>query len=309
MYTNEHKQIFKGIGALVLTPFREDMSINFEGIAGNVRHMIAGGITSENGFLIANGTMSECYALTIEERKQVIRTVVEAAGDAVPVMAGLNDTAAHNVIELGNYAKEVGAKAVMITQPFYIPHSDEQMYTYFKYIHDRIDLPIMLYNNPAIGGRDMSINLLRRLAKLEKVFGLKQATETTMQFVHSDVLTNELLVFSASSSQQPFGALAKTSGFFSFISSINPKLQVALWKAIQQGDMEKALELHAKELLLYDWWWSGGITQPAGGIVHMKKGMDLLGLTGGFVRPPLVQHMPEEQVEGFKNVMRQWGLL
>lgn len=309
MYTSEQKEMFKGIGALVLTPFNKDLSINYSGITGNVRYMVANGITSENGFLIANGTMSECYALTMNERKEIIKQVVEAAGDDVPVMAGCNDTAAHNVIELANYAKEVGAKAALIVQPFYIPHSDEQIYTYFKYINDNIDLPIMLYNNPAVGGRDMSVNLLRRLAKLDKVFGLKQATETTLQFVHTDFVTDELLVFSASSSQQPFGSLAKTSGFVSFISSINPQLQVELWKAVKKGDTKEALILHEKEMLLYDWWWSGGITQPAGGIVHMKKGQDLLGLTGGFVRPPLVQEMSDEQVEGFKNVMKQWKLI
>jgi 4-hydroxy-tetrahydrodipicolinate synthase len=309
MYTEEQKKLFRGVGALVLTPFNEDLSINHDGIAVNARYIIDNGITTGNGFLIANGTMSECYALTMEERKQVIKKVVETAAGDAPVMAGCNDTAAHNVIELAKYAKEVGAQAVLITQPFYIPHSDEQMYVYFKYIHDNVDIPIMLYNNPLVGGRDMSTNLLRKLAKLDKVFGLKQATEKTMNFVHSDVLTDELLVFSASSSQQPFGKLANMSGFVSFISSINPKLQLSLWQAIEKGNLQEALGLHAQELLLYDWWWSGGVAQPAGGIVHMKKGMDLLGLSGGYVRPPLVQEMTEQEVIKLTGIMKVWGLL
>jgi len=308
MYTQEQKEIFKGIGALVLTPFDKDLKVNLDAIPRNVRYMVDNGITAENGFLIANGTMSECNSMNMEERKQVIKKVVEAAGD-VPVLAGCNDTAAVNVIELARYSKEVGAKAALIVQPYYIPYNDEQIYSFYKYVNDNVDIPIMIYNNPLVGGRDISINLLRRLAKLDKIFALKQATLTTQLFVHSDVLADELLVFSASSSQQPFGTMAKMSGFVSFLSAVNPKMQVGLWKAIKKGDWQEALHWHAEELRLYDWWWSGGVTQPAGGIVHMKKAMDIIGLTGGYVRPPLLPDITNEEVEKLKDILKQWGLL
>jgi 4-hydroxy-tetrahydrodipicolinate synthase len=309
MYTQEQKSLFRGVGALVLTPFHADLSVDYEGIKGNARYIIDNGIKTGNGFLIANGTMSECYALSMEERKRVIRTVVEAAAGEVPVIAGCNDTAAHNVVELARYAQEAGVQAIMVTQPFYIPHSDEQMFVYFQYIHDHVDIPIMIYNNPLVGGRDIPITLLRELAKLPKIFGLKQATERTMNFVHSETLTDKLLVFAASSSQQPFASLARMSGFVSFISSVNPGLQLDLWRAIEKGDLREALVLHAEEMKLYDWWWSGGIHQPAGGIVHMKKAMDLIGLTGGHVRPPLVPGVSEQDIAKLKDVLEQWGLL
>jgi dihydrodipicolinate synthase/N-acetylneuraminate lyase len=309
MYDKELKERFNGIGALVLTCFDEDLQLNLDGLKKNVRHMINNGINASNGFLIANGSTGECYAMNIQERKQVIKATIEAANNEVPVMAGCNDTNVFNVIELANYSKQVGANAVMIVQPYYLPFNEEQMYSFYKFIDDNIDLPIMLYNNPVIASQsDMSINLIKRLAKLEHVFALKETTPNIKRFFHTQVLTKELLVFAGSSSLQPFGAIAGMSGFISFISSFNPQLQVKLWDAIRKEDYKEAQKFHSQELSLYDWWWSGNIKQTFGQVVHAKKAMDLMGLEGGYSRPPLLP-IKEEQIEGLKNILREWKLL
>lgn len=309
MYNKKLKERFKGIGALVLTCFNEDLQLNLDGLKKNVRHMINNGINASNGFLIANGSTGECYAMNMEERKQVIKATIEAANNEVSVMVGCNDTNVFNVIELANYSKQVGAEAVMIVQPYYWPFNDEQNYSFYKFIDDKIDLPIMLYNNPTVAsGSDMSISLIKRLAKLEHVFALKETTTTIKRFFHTQVLTKELLVFAGSSSLQPFGSIAGMSGFISFLSSFNPRLQVKLWNAINKKDYEEAQKYHTEELVIYDWWWSGNIKQTTGQVVHAKKAMDLMGLEGGYSRPPLLP-IKEEQIEGLKNILREWKLL
>lgn len=309
MYNEKLTDRFKGIGALVLTSFDEKFQLNLNALKKNVRYMIDNGVNSSNGFLITNGSTGECYAMNMEERKQVIKATIEAANDEIPVMAGCNDTNMFNVIELANYSKQIGAEAVMVVQPYYWPFNEEQIYSFYKQINDNIDLPIMLYNNPTVAsGSDMSINLIKKLAKLDKIFALKETTTTIKRFFHTQVLTNELLVFSGSSSLQPFGSLAGMSGFVSFLSSFNPKLQVRLWDAIIQEDYKEARRVHSEELILYNWWWSGNLKQANGQVVHAKKALDLLGLEGGYSRPPLLP-MTKEQLDGFRSILVEMNIL
>lgn len=309
MYNKKLKEKFKGIGALVLTCFDEDLQLNLDGLKKNVRYMINNGINASNGFLIANGSTGECYAMNLQERKQVIKATIEEANNEIPVLAGCNDTNVFSVIELANYSKQVGADAVMIVQPYYLPFNDEQIYSFYKFIDDNIDLPIMLYNNPVVASQsDMSINLIKRLAKLEHVFALKETTPNIQRFFYTEVLTKELLVFAGLSPLQPFGAIAGMSGFISFIPSFNPQLQIKLWDAIRKGDYKESQKFHSQELSLYDWWWSGNLKQAMGQVVYVKKAMDLIGLEGGYLRPPLLP-IKEEQIEGLKNILREWKLL
>jgi 4-hydroxy-tetrahydrodipicolinate synthase len=309
MYTERLESRIQGVGALVLTIFDEELNLNLGGMGKNIRYMIDNGVTAENGFLVTNGSTGECYAMSMEERKQVIKETIDVANGQVPVVAGCNDTNVFNVIELVNYSAEMGAEAAMIIQPYYLPFNENQMYSFFEFIDSHVDLPIMIYNNPMVASNsEMSIGLLRKLAQLKNVFALKETTSSIKRFFHTQVLTDELLVFAGSSSLQPFGSLAGMSGFISFLSSFNPKLQVKLWKAIKERDWEKAQSYHTEELKIYDWWWSGGITQTFGQVVHAKKALDLLGLVGGTVRPPLVP-IDEETTEGLKAVLKSWGLL
>jgi 4-hydroxy-tetrahydrodipicolinate synthase len=308
MYTREQKETFKGAGVLIITPFHDDLSLNCDGIRKNMAYIISQGLTKDNGFFVTDGSMGECSAMTIEERKQVIKTTVECAKD-IPVVAGVNDTSVMNVIELANYAKNVGAQAILLTPPYYHVYDTKQIISFYRYIHDHTSNPIFLYNNPMICGVDLSISALQQLAGMERIFAIKQATLMTTNFIHSKDLTDKLLLFAASSSQQPFGGLNGASGFISFLSSINFKMQLSLWEAIKAKDWETAMRYHEQELEMYGWWWNGGVEQHAGQIVHIKKALDLMGLCGGMVRPPLLPVMSENELNGLKKIMKEWGLI
>lgn len=95
---------------------------------------------------------------------------------------------------------------MLLTPPHYIPYDDEQIFSFYKYVNDHVDMPIMVYNNPAVAGRDLTVPFLRRIAGLKNVFAVKQATGSLMNFVHCGTISKELLLFTASSSHQPMGA-------------------------------------------------------------------------------------------------------
>jgi 4-hydroxy-tetrahydrodipicolinate synthase len=309
LFTQAQKEKFKGSGVLLMTPFNEDLSLDLAGFKKNVDYVLKSGMNASNGFLIANGSTGECYAMNMEERKQVIKAAVEAADGKIPVIAGCNDTDVFNVIELANYSKSVGVDAVMIVQPYYLPYNAAQIYNFYEFINARVDIPIMLYNNPIVGsGSDMSVELLHKIAKLSNVFALKETSENIKRFFHAEALTSELIVFAGSSCYEPFAALAKMSGFISFDSCFYPKLGIRMWEATQKGDYQEAQKVHQEEFEMYNWWWSGGINQTFGQVAYAKKALDLLGLAGGMMRPPLLP-LNAEQTKGLKELMVKWGLL
>jgi 4-hydroxy-tetrahydrodipicolinate synthase len=309
MYTQEQKNSFKGIGALVLTMFDQDLKLKTDEMQKNIRFMIDNGINSSNGFLVCNGSTGECYAMNLEERKQVVRATVEAANKEIPVVACCNDTNAFSVVELADHAKKAGADAALIIQSYYLPFNEEQIYNFFQFVNQRVDIPIMIYNNPSVcSGVEMSMDLLKRLAKLDKVFALKQTTNSSRHFIQSQTLASELLIFTGSSSTEPFGDMAGMHGFFSFLSCFYPQMQIELWEAIHAKDYIAAQKIHTKELLLYDWWWNGGLGQTFGQIVHAKKALELMGHYGGPSRPPLVP-LKDAQTEKLKQIMHTWGLI
>ena len=90
---------------------------------------------------------------------------------------------------------------------------------------------------------------------------------------------------------------------------MNAPLQVRLWKAVESGNWDEAIRYHEEEMLLYDFWWSGGQKQNAGNIVHMKRMMDMVGLRGGYVRPPMVNELSEAEMDGMREVLRKWNLI
>jgi 4-hydroxy-tetrahydrodipicolinate synthase len=309
MFTQAQKEKFKGIGVLLMTPFNKDLSLDIPGYKENAQYVIKSGVNASNGYLVANGSTGECYAMSMDERKQVIKAAVESADGKVPVLAGCNDTNAFSVIELINYSKEVGADAAMVIQPYYLPYNAKQTYLFYKFINDRVDFPIMLYNNPVVAsGSDMVVSDLHKLAQLKNIFAIKQTTPNLKHFLHTEALASELLIFAGSSCYEPFASMMKMSGFISFVSCFNPKLSIRMWDAIQKGDYAAATKVHEEEFVLYDWWWGEGITQTFGQVSYAKKALDLLGLHGGEVRPPFLP-LTTEQEATFKDYLKQWGLL
>lgn len=163
---------FRGVYPVVLTPFNEDGSINFELLADHVDWMIKGGVHG----LIPNGSTGEYAAMTWDEQKAVIKCVVDAAAGRVPVVAGVTAETANRVIELAKAAKEYGADGIMALPSPYNKPTMEEVYHHFKTIAEAVDMPIMVYNNPWSTGVDIDVATMCRIAKLPNVEYCKECT-------------------------------------------------------------------------------------------------------------------------------------
>lgn len=292
-------QNFRGCGTALVTPFKEDGTVDEERLKNLVTYQIEGGID----FLVPCGTTGESATLSISEHLRIIEIVVKAAGDRVPVVAGVgsNDTA--HVIHMANEAKKIGADAILSVTPYYNKPTQEGLYQHYKTIAGAVDLPIILYNVP---GRT-AVNLLPatvvRLSKIDNIFAIKEASGDIAQIAELAVtLPDNFKILSGDDSTTlPIMALGAV-GVISVISNQAPALMTQLVHFCLDGKYREARDLQAKLFTLMNLNFIE--TSPA----PVKAGLSMIGLIKNKVRLPLVP-MSTEKNDIMKRELRKLELI
>ncbi len=161
-----------GVYAALVTPMKPNEEIDYAKLGSFANHLIRQGLDG----LIPLGSTGEYYALSADEREQVIRTTLEAAAGRVPVVAGTNAGATRDVIAYSRQAEELGCAGVMLAAPYYSLPRPEELFAHFRAVNDAIGIPIMLYNYPGRTGVDMSPEFIERLAGLKNLRYVKEST-------------------------------------------------------------------------------------------------------------------------------------
>ena len=138
------KNIFKGTGIALITPFNEDQSVDFEALERIVDHVIDGGAD----FLVALGTTSEAPTLSTEEKKQVVSTILKANAKRLPVLLGMGGNNTQNVIEQIKVQDFTGIDGILSVVPYYNKPNQRGMKAHFEAIADASPVPVILYNVP-----------------------------------------------------------------------------------------------------------------------------------------------------------------
>ncbi|GAI11466.1 unnamed protein product, partial [marine sediment metagenome] len=163
--------MFTGAMVALVTPFQEG-EIDFQTLDELIDFQLEGGIDG----IVPVGTTGESPTLSHEEHKQVIERVVKAVGGQVPVIAGAGSNSTAEAIELSEFSKKVGADATLQVGPYYNKPTQEGFYQHFKAIAEEVDLPIVLYNIPGRCGAGMTPETVGRLAELENIVAIKEAS-------------------------------------------------------------------------------------------------------------------------------------
>ncbi len=163
--------LFKGALPALITPFK-DGAVDEAAFRQLVERQIAGGVSG----LVPVGTTGETATLSHEEHRRVVELCVEVAAGRVPVIAGAGSNSTEEAIGLVRHAKQVGAQGALVVTPYYNRPSQEGLYRHYAAINDAVDLPIIVYNVPARTSVDLSNETMARLAKLENIVGIKDAT-------------------------------------------------------------------------------------------------------------------------------------
>ena len=322
MKPEELKEKMKGVIIVQATPFWEDGSVDVEGLRENTRFLVEKA-TGKDVVLVPVGSTGEFYALSDEERKRVIKTVVAEANGKVPVLAGTAQAGTGETLKMSKYAEEVGADGVQIVLPYYQLPSEEGMYQHYKTVAEGINIGIMVYNNPAMTKAWIQPELMVRLSEIENIIADKENTKDIIDYYWMQKLVDPLkmkifcglgeLMFS-------FEAVYGCPGFVTWIANFAPTVSYELYEAAKERDFERVTKVIHRLTPLLEF--VGKICAARGphtGVMSptytrgymyvsvLKECMNLVGLHGGGVRLPLLG-LTLTETEELRKILADLGL-
>ena len=290
---------FVGCGTALVTPFRKDLSLDEEALRRLVRRQIAAGIN----FLAPCGTTGESPTLTHEEHLRVVTITIEEAKGKVPVLAGAGGYNTQHAIELAREAEKLGAQGLLSVTPYYNKPTQEGLYQHFKAIAAATSLPIILYNVPPRTNVNIDPGTLRRLAEVENIIGVKEASGNIAQFTQVIQQAPEsFLVLSGDDAVTlPLVAMGGR-GIISVASNVIPAEMTRLAKLCLDGNFAEARAMQRKWLPLMEVNFIETNPSP------VKAAMAEMGLLEPVWRLPLVPPKPESLAK-IRSVLESLALL
>src|ERR1035441_4991524 len=169
--------MFTGCGTALVTPFRQDLSLDESTLRRLIRRQIAAGIN----FLVPCGTTGESPTLSRAEHLRVVEITLEEAKGKVPVLAGAGGYTTHEVIELAGEIEALGADGILSVTPYYNKPTQEGLYQHYRAIASAVRLPIVVYSVQGRTGVNVEPATLARLAKIDNIVAVKEASGCPIQ--------------------------------------------------------------------------------------------------------------------------------
>lgn len=236
---------FCGIYPPVSTILDNERNLDREGMGKLIDYLIESGVHG----LFFLGSGGEFSQMTEYQRKEVAEFTTSYVNGRVPVLIGTGSSSTNEVIALSQHAKDIGADGVVIINPYYWPLSEENLFEYYAEIAETIDLPIILYNFPALTGQDLSPEFVSRLVKKYKnIVGIKETTDEAGHIREMILKVKgerpDFKVF-AGYDDHLFNTLALGGdGAIPASANFAPHLTVGIYEAFQTNELDKAVELH-----------------------------------------------------------------
>lgn len=283
----EVKQVLRGPMIPVLTSLKDDLSVDHDAIADEVRTLVERGIRKGQGVLLAVGAGGDFPILSLEERKDVARTIVEAADGRVPVVVGGQDTDPAVSIAMARHAEEIGAYGIQLAPAYYYESTDEDCQRYFQAVHDATRTAAIMIYNTWWEGYNMSLEQVGRLAELERSVSLKWSTPVGAKpYLQGVAAMADRLAVIDNQGLQVMNHMLGGTGYITHLATIWPEHDLAVWSLMEAGDYRAAQQ----KLTAANWpwldfrlkmWKRSGSESPT-----VKAALELCGRRGGPTRPP-----------------------
>ncbi len=298
MNISEVKQTLRGPMIPVVTNYADDLTVDHAAIRENVRIDVERGVVQGTGVLLAVGAGGDFPLLSLEERKAVARTIVEAADGRTPVLVGAQGTDPKVIIEMARWAEEIGAYGIQLSPTYYYQSSDDDCLRLFQAVHDATDrIAIMIYNTHW-EGYNMSLQQVARLAELPRCVSLKWSTPIGgRDYLRGVADFSERLAVVDNQGLQVMTHMLGGTGYITHLCTIWPEHDLAVWKLMESGDYPAAQNL----LTEINWPWldfRGTIWKRTGAESPVvNAALELCGRPGGPSRPPTRALSGEERAE------------
>ncbi len=241
--------MIQGSIVALVTPMRQDGSIDKDSLRKLVEFHIEQGSDS----LVAVGTTGESATLSEEEHCDVIRSVVEYVNGRIPVIAGTGANSTQEAIALTGRAKQAGVDACLLVTPYYNKPTQQGLYLHHKAIADAVDIPQILYNVPGRTACDMLPETIGKLAQIENIVGVKEATGELSRIAQIRALTpTDFALYTGDDASSCEFCLQGGNGSITVTGNVAPRLLHDMITAAINGERESAEAIDQKLTALHD---------------------------------------------------------
>jgi 4-hydroxy-tetrahydrodipicolinate synthase len=290
---------FRGAFVAIVTPFI-DGKVDEQGLVNLIEFHIENGT---NG-IVPCGTTGESATLSHAEHHRVVELTVKTVNGRVPVVAGSGSNSTAEAINLTKHAKDAGVDGVLMVSPYYNRPSQEGLYQHYKAVAEAVDVPIILYNVPSRTSSNVLPATVARLAEIDNIVGIKEATGSLNQVSEVILLCpKDFAVMSGDDFTSMATVLVGGTGVISVTSNVAPKDMADMMEAALAGNLAKANELHYKMFPLMQAMFYDSNPVPA------KTTLQLMGkIQSGAPRLPLCS-MNDDNLAKLKATITAYGLI
>jgi len=282
----------------MVTPFDRDLKVDLDKAQSLARCLVAEGSQS----VLVAGTTGESPTLLDEEKLELFRAVVDAVKSRALVIAGTGCNSTSKTIAFTKEAAATGIDGVLLVTPYYNRPSQQGLHEHFSAVAAATDLPVILYNVPGRTGRNIEAETTARLARVENIVAIKEASGDLAQIAAIRSMTpDDFLIYSGNDGDVIHVLLLGGEGIISVASHIaGPRIRQMI-DAFRCGDLERARKLHFELLPLVDALFPPFSPNP----VPVKMALAMRGIDVGGVRLPLVEIDDEEWISTTKRLVAE----
>jgi 4-hydroxy-tetrahydrodipicolinate synthase len=274
-------QKLHGTYVVMVTPFTGDGEVDYSGMRKNIEWWIGQKIHG----LIPLGSTGEFASLSDAQKRRITETVIEQVNGRLPVVVGATAETTEKAIEYSLQAQDLGATALLILPP---------IYSHYQRISERVELPIMIYNNPFTSNVDIQPETIARMAELPNISYVKESSGDIKRITAIRELTNgSITVFCGWEDMAWESFAVGAEGWVCVIGNILPRAAAELYElVVANKDLNGGYDLYKRMLPILRYLEYAGKTQKA-----LKYGLDKLGLCGGASSSPKLPLTEEEKLE------------
>lgn len=284
------------IATAMVTPFHDDLTIDFDMVEQLIEHLLANGTDS----IVVCGTTGESPTLSSEEKLELIQFTVEKVNKRVPVIAGTGTNNTQQTIDLTKKVESLGVDGVMLVAPYYNKPNQQGLYAHFEAVAKETSLPIVVYNVPGRTSSNILATTMINLSKIPNIQVVKEASGDLDQM--AEILANvddDFDVYSGDDALTlPLLAIGG-KGVISVASHIAGNEMQAMIKAFEEGRHKDAAKIHQALIPVIKQLFKNPNPVP------IKYAMSKLGFKMEKVRLPLVEMTKEDQLI-FDNIWEQF---
>lgn len=273
------REKFRGVGVALITPFKEDLTVDYDALLKVINHTVNGNID----YLVVNGTTGEASTLERVEKDEILKFVGNNNPKQLPLMYGIGANSTKHVLDAIKKTDFTNIDAILTVSPYYNKPTQEGIYQHYKAVAEASPVPVFLYNVPGRTAVNIEASTTLRLAELPNIVGIKEASGDLIQCM--EIAKNKSKDFMLLSGVDTLTLAMISMGAEGVISVLANVFPESFCKSIHmglEGDFQGAREILFSEFLSID-----DLMYKESNPVGAKLALSMLGVCEKHVRPPL----------------------